>query len=129
MIKLVVSGQIRTFIVQALFYCTQQSFQIPAFVPPDSPSPHEQIDLSEANKATEVDVKAVDLTAVSQSDLAEPLIDGGVIVSALSDKALESQKLIQDADEGQISFPDGFGFFIMGMQGAGRSRWSVGEKA
>lgn len=91
------NGQIGTSILQALVNCQQQSFRILAFIPPDTPSPKDSINTSKANDKTNIEVKAEDLTSISQSDLAGHLKGVDVIISALNGKALDSQKLIQDA--------------------------------
>lgn len=91
------NGQIGSFILQAIVDCHQQSFKVLAFIQPDTPSPKDNLDLSKANNQTNIDVKAVDLTKTSQSDLAKHLDGVDVIVSALNGKALELQSLIQDA--------------------------------
>lgn len=83
------NGQIGRCILRALLHCSQQSFELIAFVPPN--------ESSKLSQTPNLKVKEFDATNIKRDELAAALKGVDVVVSALNGKALESQVGIQDA--------------------------------
>lgn len=97
------NGQIGERILQALISSKRQTFEIIAFIPPDS----------ELQQSGNVKVKTFDLERATRDSLAKDLEGVDAVVSALNGPALEAQGTIQDAaaDAGIKRFyPSEFGF-------------------
>lgn len=87
------NGQIGSRILNALLSTKHHTFDIRAFIPPDTSLPEEQIPQNHSN----VTVKEVDLTRASRQKLAEDFRGVDAVVVALNGDALKAQPTIQDA--------------------------------